>query len=90
MDVLDNHFMENKTSSEEEMQMISMRIIDDILKDLQKLKKAFKYAVTLFIGQKFGTAVNHSSKNELTKSLQLWNLKQMECVHLQLKTNTST
>ena len=61
MDVIDSHFTDNKTCSEEEMQTISIRIIDDILKDLLKLKKSFKYAVTVFIGQKYGTAMNHSS-----------------------------
>lgn len=61
MDVIETVFTENKPSSEEEMQSIVMKIIEEIMKELTKLKKSFKYAVTVLLGQKFGTALNHYS-----------------------------
>ena len=38
-------------------------IVDEIMKELFKLKKLFKYAVTVFIQQKCGCAMNYGSKN---------------------------
>ena len=39
MDVIDLHFTENKNVSEDEMNTISMRMIDDILKELDSEKE---------------------------------------------------
>jgi len=36
-------------------------IIDEIMKELFKLKKLFKYAVTAFVQQKCGSAMNYGS-----------------------------
>lgn len=36
-------------------------IVDEIMKELLKLKKLFKYAVTVFIQQKCGCAMNYGS-----------------------------
>lgn len=34
-------------------------IVDEILKELNKLKKLFKYSVTVFVQQKNGCAMNY-------------------------------
>lgn len=43
----------------------SQTIIDEIMKELFKLKKLFKYAVTVFVQQKCGSAMNYGSKKHL-------------------------
>jgi len=40
----------------------SHTIVDEIMKELFKLKKLFKYAVTVFVQQKCGCAMNYGSK----------------------------
>jgi hypothetical protein len=42
---------------------LTNKIVDDCMKDLIKLKKPFKYSVTVFIQQKNGSGVNFGSKN---------------------------
>lgn len=46
---------------EEEMNDLSKKIIDEILKELLKTKKSFKYAVSCFLQQKNGCALNFGS-----------------------------
>lgn len=42
-------------------------IVDEIMKELFKLKKMFKYSVSVFMQQKCGCAMNYGSKKKLLK-----------------------
>ncbi len=45
----------------EQIDQYAQNIVDEILKELFKLKKLFKYAVTVFVQQKCGSAMNYGS-----------------------------
>ncbi len=42
--------------------MLANTLVDEIMKELFKLKKSFKYAITVFIQQKCGSSMNYGSK----------------------------
>lgn len=62
MDVIDTHLKVDKVVVEDEMNDLSKKIIDEILKELLKTKKSFKYAVSCFLQQKNGSALNLGCK----------------------------
>ncbi len=80
-DVLEVHYQVDKKIVEEEMNDLSKKIIDEILKELLKTKKSFKYSVTCFIQQKNGSALNFGSK-QYNKSKLLHTLKMLVTAQL--------
>jgi len=62
MDVIDKEFPSEKAIVEDEMNDLAKKIIDEILKELLKTKKSFKYAVSCFLQQKNGSALNLGCK----------------------------
>lgn len=62
IDVFENNFFENKILSDSNE--LSRKLVDDTMKELFKLKKLFKYAVTVFVQQKNGAAMNFGSNKK--------------------------
>ena len=60
IDVFENNFNDNKNVGN--VNELSRKLVDDTMKELFKLKKLFKYAVTVFVQQKNGSAMNFGSK----------------------------
>jgi len=60
IDVFENNFNDNKNVGN--VNELSRKLVDDTMKELFKLKKLFKYAVTVFVQQKIGSAMNFGSK----------------------------
>ena len=54
-----------KQVSVDHIDQYSHTIIDELMKELFKLKKLFKYAITVFIQQKCGAAMNYGSKKNI-------------------------
>ena len=63
IDVFENNFNDNKNVGK--INELSRKLVDDTMKELFKLKKLFKYAVSVFVQQKNGSAMNFGSKNFL-------------------------
>lgn len=64
--VLENYITSNKNVSlfaPENIDTLSQYIINEIMKDLQKARRSFKYAVTCFIQQRVGAACNFANTN---------------------------
>jgi len=55
---LEVHFPDEKAFAEDDMNDLCKKIIDEILKELLKTKKFFKYAVSCLCQQKNGAALN--------------------------------
>ena len=66
--VLETHIIQNKNITQfspENIDSLSQYIINEIMKDLQKSKRIFKYVVTCFIQQRVGAACNFANTNLL-------------------------
>lgn len=58
-DVLDANCEPDKNLNVTNFKEFSRTILDELYKELHKLKKMFKYSVTVFLQQKAGAAVNY-------------------------------
>ena len=58
-DVLDANCEPDKNLNVNNFKEFSRTILDELYKELHKLKKMFKYSVTVFLQQKAGAAVNY-------------------------------
>jgi hypothetical protein len=63
IDVFENNFNDNKILSDADE--LSRKLVDDTMKELFKLKKLFKYAVSVFVQQKNGSAMNFGSNRDI-------------------------
>ncbi len=65
MDVIENHIINNNQISSyfmaDNIDSLTQNITNDLMKELLKAKKLFKYSITCFIQQKTGGAVNYAS-----------------------------
>ena len=59
-DVLDANCEPDKNLNVNNFKEFSRTILDELYKELHKLKKMFKYSVTVFLQQKAGAAVNYA------------------------------
>jgi hypothetical protein len=64
-DVIENYIYNNSQVTSyfmaDNIDNLSQCIVNDLMKELLKTKKQFKYSVTCFIQQKTGAAVNYGS-----------------------------
>jgi hypothetical protein len=61
LDVVENSVPPEKIIYLDQINEFTRSIVDEILKELLKLKKLFKYFVTVFVQQKNGSAMNYGS-----------------------------
>ena len=61
LDVLENDCLPDKNVNVSNYKEFSHTIIDDLYKELHKLKKMFKYSATVLLQQKNGAAINYAS-----------------------------
>jgi len=64
-DVIENHIVNNSQVSSyfmaDNIDSLSQNITNELMKELLKTKKLFKYSITTFIQQKCGAAVNFAN-----------------------------
>ena len=58
LDTLENDCPPDKNLNANNFKEFSRSIVDDLYKELHKLKKMFKYSVTVLLQQKNGAAIN--------------------------------
>jgi hypothetical protein len=56
--VVENCLQPDKPINVDQINEFTNKLVDDTMKELLKLKKLFKYAVTVFVQQKNGSAMN--------------------------------
>jgi hypothetical protein len=60
-DTLENDCIPDKNVNVNNFKELARTIVDDLYKELHKLKKMFKYSVTVLLQQKVGAALNYGS-----------------------------
>ena len=59
-DTLENDCIPDKNVNVNNFKELARTIVDDLYKELHKLKKMFKYSVTVLLQQKNGAAINYA------------------------------